>query len=220
MDVQEFIVRGIVVGLFQENCYIIGSRRTGEAVAIDPGDEAEEILALAGDMGVHIKRIVCTHAHVDHILAARAVKEATDATFLLHRDDLELAQQAPITARMFGMTASTPPAPDALLADGSDLELAGAQIKVIHTPGHTQGSVSLYVAGLLFSGDTLFQGSIGRTDLPGGNGRQIMRSIVDRLLTLPDETVVLPGHMLETTIGRERASNPFILQELRRRGGD
>src|SRR5690606_17741158 len=114
-----------------------------------------EIQALARDMGVRIKRIVCTHAHLDHILAAGAIKADSDAPFLLHPDDLELASQAPASARQFGIEAAPPPAPDFLLADGDDLELAGAQIRVIHTPGHTQGSVSFYVAGLLFSGDTL-----------------------------------------------------------------
>lgn len=217
MTAQEFIVRGIVVGLFRENCYVIGSRRTGEAVVVDPGDEPDAILALARDMGVSIRRIVCTHAHLDHVMAAQAIKEATAAPFLLHSADLELARQVPAQAAMLGLRAEQPPAPDFLLTDGADLELAGAQIKVLHTPGHTQGSVSLYVQGMLFSGDTLFQGSIGRTDLPGGNPDLIMRSIVDRLLTLPDDTVVLPGHMLETTIARERQSNPFVLEELRRR---
>lgn len=213
---REFIVRGVVVGLFQENCYIIGSRRTREAVVIDPGDEPEAILALARDMGVEVKRIVCTHAHVDHIMAARAIKEATGAPFLLHPDDLELARQVPATALKWGLRASEPPPPDFLVRHRDDLELAGTSIKVIHTPGHTQGSISLYVAGMLFSGDTLFRGSIGRTDLPGGDYQQLMRSLFSRVLTLPEDTIVLPGHMLETTIGREKQTNPFVLQEARR----
>jgi glyoxylase-like metal-dependent hydrolase (beta-lactamase superfamily II) len=212
------MVRGIVVGLFRENCYVVGSRRTGEAVVIDPGDEPEEILALARDMGVTIKRIVCTHAHLDHILAATPIKQATGATFLLHAADLDLSREAALQARQFGWEAPPAPPPDAFIADGSDVELAGTQIRVIHTPGHTQGSVSLYVNGMLFSGDTLFRGSIGRTDLPGGSYPQLMQTILNRLLSLPDETVVLPGHMLETTIGHERQTNPFVLQELRRPG--
>src|ERR671933_97437 len=221
MDVQELMIRGVVVGLFQENCYIIGSRRTREAVGVDPGDEPAQILALARDMGVRITRILCSHAHLDHLMAVGAVQQATGAPFLLHPDDLSIAANVPRQAAFFlGRDVPPPPPPDALLAEGDDVEIAGLQLRVLHTPGHTQGSVSLYTAGMLFSGDTLFQGSVGRTDLEGGNGPQLMQTIVDRLLALPDDTIVLPGHMQETTIGRERQSNPFILQELRRLRGD
>ncbi|HZS02278.1 MAG TPA: MBL fold metallo-hydrolase [Chloroflexota bacterium] len=220
MDAQELMVRGVVVGLFQENCYIIGSRRTREAVVVDPGDEPEEILALARDMGVRITRIVCSHAHLDHLMAVRPVQEATGAPFLLHPLDLGIAAKVPQqVARLLGRDVPPPPQPDYLLADGDDVEVAGVQFRVLHTPGHTQGSVSLYAAGMLFSGDTLFRGSIGRTDLEGGNTAQLMDTLVGRLLDLPDETIVLPGHMAETTIGAERQTNPFILQELRRRRG-
>jgi hydroxyacylglutathione hydrolase len=221
MDVHELMVRGVVVGLFQENCYIIGSRRTREAVVIDPGDEPEEILALARDMGVRINRIVCSHAHLDHVMAVRPVQEATGAPFLLHPHDLGIAAKVPEqVARLLGRDLLPPPEPTFLLGDGDDVEIAGIQLRVLHTPGHTQGSVSLYTAGMLFSGDTLFRGSVGRTDLEGGDSAQLMNTIVDRLLELPDETVVLPGHMQETTIGREHQGNPFIHQELRRRAGE
>jgi glyoxylase-like metal-dependent hydrolase (beta-lactamase superfamily II) len=221
MNVQELMVRGVVVGLFQENCWIIGSRRTGEAVVVDPGDQPEEILALARDMGVHITRIVCSHAHLDHVMAVRPVQEATNAPFLLHPQDLGIAAKVPQqVARLLGRELLPPPEPTYLLADGDDVEIAGVQLRVLHTPGHTQGSVSLHTAGMLFSGDTLFQGSVGRTDLEGGDTAQLMNTIVDRLLALPDETIVLPGHMRETTIGRERQDNPFIRQELRRRAGE
>ena len=220
MDATELMVRGIVVGLFQENCYIVGSRRTGEAVCVDPGDEPREIMALARDMGVRITKIVCSHAHLDHIMAAGPIVAETNAPFLLHADDLALAQQLPAVARMWlGRDVAPAPTPDFLIRDGDDVEIAGVGLKVLHTPGHTRGSVSLYGGGMLFSGDTLFRGSIGRTDLPGGDARQIMRSITDRLLALPDETIVLPGHMQQTTIGAERAENPFILEELARRRG-
>jgi hydroxyacylglutathione hydrolase len=221
MDVQELMVRGVVVGLFQENCYIIGSRRTREAVVVDPGDEPEEILALARDMGVRITRIVCSHAHLDHLMAVRPVQEATGAPFLLHPWDLGIAANVPgQVRRLLGREVPPPPEPDFQLTDGDDVEVAGIQLRVLHTPGHTQGSVSLYTAGMLFSGDTLFRGSIGRTDLEGGNTAQLMDTLVGRLLDLPDETIVLPGHMQETTIGRERQTNPFILHEVRRRRGD
>ena len=217
-QVSELIVRGIVVGVFAENCWIVGSRQTGEAIAIDPGDQPEEILALARDMGVAIKAIANSHAHIDHIMGVRGVKEATGAKFLLHPRDLEIARGAASgAARMLGIEMEPPPEPDAFLSDGDEVEVAGVKLKVIHTPGHTPGSLSFYTEGMLFSGDTLFRGSIGRTDLPGGDYGQEMASIVDRLLTLPDDTVVLPGHMQETKIGIEKQANPFVLEELARR---
>ena len=216
----ELMVRGVVVGVFQENCWVIGSRRTREAIVIDPGDEPETILALARDMGLNVKQIICSHAHVDHIMGVRGVQERTGAGFLLHPDDLGIARSMPRSAaRWLGYEPPPPPEPDAPLADGDTVEVDGLQLKVIHTPGHTPGSVSYYTEGLLFSGDTLFRGSIGRTDLPGGDYGQIMQSIIGKLLTLPDETIVLPGHMQETTIGAERAENPFIRQALARRRG-
>jgi glyoxylase-like metal-dependent hydrolase (beta-lactamase superfamily II) len=217
----ELMVRGIVVGVFAENCWVIGSRRTGEAICIDPGDQPEEILALARDMGLRIKTIANSHAHLDHILGVRGVQEATSASFLLHPQDLEIARtSAEHAERWLGRPVEPPPEPDGLLADGDEVDVAGVKLKVIHTPGHTQGSVAFYTEGMLFSGDTLFRGSIGRTDLPGGDYEQEMSSIIDKLLALPDETVVLPGHMDETRIGHERQTNPFVLEELaRRRGG-
>ena len=219
--VSEIMVRGIVVGVFAENAWVIGNRRTGEAIAIDPGDQPEEILAMARDMGVTIKLIANSHAHIDHILGVRGVQAATGAKFLLHQGDLAIARNAAGTAAGFlGRPVDPPPDPDAYPADGDEIDVDGVKLKVIHTPGHTPGSLSFYTEGMLFSGDTLFQGSIGRTDLPGGDYDQEMASIVDKLLTLPDETVVLPGHMEETRIGFERQANPFVLQELeRRRGG-
>jgi glyoxylase-like metal-dependent hydrolase (beta-lactamase superfamily II) len=218
--VSEVIVRGIVVGVFAENAWVIGNRRTGEAIAIDPGDQSDEILAMARDMGVTIKVIANSHAHIDHILGVRGVQSATGARFLLHQGDLAIARNAAGTAATFlGRPVDPPPDPDAYLADGDEIDVAGVKLKVIHTPGHTPGSLSFYTEGMLFSGDTLFQGSIGRTDLPGGDYDEEMASIVDKLLSLPDDTVVLPGHMRETRIGFERQANPFILQELKRRRG-
>jgi len=218
----QFMVRGVVVGVFQENCWVIGSRRTGEGICVDPGDEPDQILALARDMGIAITLIVNSHAHIDHILAVGSVQRATGARFLLHPLDNTLASEGwKMASRILGYTPEAPPPPDAPLAEGDVVEAGGVQLRVIHTPGHTRGSVSFYQqdAGLLFSGDTLFQGSIGRTDLPGGDYQQEMHSIIHKLLPLPDETRVLPGHMLETTIGRERQANPFVLQELQRQRG-
>jgi glyoxylase-like metal-dependent hydrolase (beta-lactamase superfamily II) len=213
VDAIELEVRAIVVGLFQENCWVVGSRKRGEACVIDPGDEPDRILALARDMGVRITRVVASHAHLDHVLAVQAVVDATGAPFVLHQADLEIADHVPLAARMWlSREVLPPPRPDAFAVDGQDLEIAGVTLKVIHTPGHTPGSVSLYAAEahLLFSGDTLFRESIGRTDMPGGDSEQIIQSIARRLFTLPDDTRVLPGHMRETTIGYERAYNPFV----------
>ena len=210
----ELMVRGIVVGVFQENCWVVGNRRTGEAICIDPGDQPEEILALARDMGVTIKLIANSHAHIDHILGVHGIHNATGAKFLLHHQDLELLRDGfRMSAARFGLDPSqAPPDPDSFVEDGDVVEVAGLKLRTITTPGHTPGSVSYYVDGLLFSGDTLFRGSIGRTDLPGGSFEEEMASICDRLLTLPEETIVLPGHMDETTIQFEKAHNPFVLE--------
>ena len=217
-EVNELMLRHIVVGVFQENCYIVGSRRTGEAICIDPGDQPDEILALARDMGVKIKLIANSHAHVDHILGVGAVRASTGANFLLHSADLALAQQAARSAvRFLGYEPEAPPPPDAFVADSDVVEVDGLRLRVLHTPGHTQGSVCYYTEGMLFSGDTLFRGAIGRFDLPGGSYEQEMASILDKLLPLPDDTIVLPGHMLETQIGVERETNPYIRRELRKR---
>ncbi len=218
--VSELMVRGIVVGVFAENCWVIGSRRTREGIVIDPGDQAEDILNLAKDMGINVKLIANSHSHVDHILGVREVQSATGAQFLMHPSEGEGARMAGAMAERFtGTAAEPPPDPDHLLADGDVVEVDGLKLQVLHTPGHTQGSLSFYTEGMLFSGDTLFQGSIGRTDLPGGNFEQEMASIVDKLMALPDDTVVLPGHMQQTSIGRERQTNPFVLEELARRKG-
>jgi glyoxylase-like metal-dependent hydrolase (beta-lactamase superfamily II) len=217
----ELMVRGIVVGVFQENCWVIGSRQTGEAICIDPGDQPEEILALARDMGVTIKLIANSHAHIDHVLGVGGVNNSTGAKFLLHHQDLDLLRDGfDLSARRFGLDpGQRPPMPDQFVEDEDIVEVAGVRLRCIATPGHTPGSVSYYCedAGMLFSGDTLFRGSIGRTDLPGGSFSEEMDSILDRLLVLPEETVVLPGHMDETTVQFEKAHNPFVLEWQQRR---
>jgi len=219
-QVTELMVRGMVVGVFQENCWVIGNRRTGEAICIDPGDQAEDILAMAREMGVKIKAIANSHAHVDHILGVGDIKNETGARFLMHRDEAAIAAQAAKSALMFvGREVPDPPTPDYHPEDGDVVEVEGVRLTVIHTPGHTPGSLSYYTDGMLFSGDTLFAGSIGRTDLPGGDYEQEMASIIDKLLILPDETRVLPGHMQETRIDAEREMNPFVRQEMERRRG-
>jgi hydroxyacylglutathione hydrolase len=214
--VNELMVKGIVVGVFAENCWVIGNRRTGEAICIDPGDQPAEVVALAKDMGVSIKLIANSHAHIDHVLGVQGVHSRTGSKFLLHSQDLDLLRDGfRMSASRFGLDPSqAPPDPDQFVEDGDVVEVEGLRLRAITTPGHTPGSVSYYCeeGRFLFSGDTLFRGSIGRTDLPGGSLEQEMRSICDRLLVLPDETVVLPGHMDETTIAFERRHNPFVLE--------
>ena len=220
-SVNEVIVHGIVVGAFQENCWVIGNRRTREGICIDPGDEPQEILAMARDMGVDIKYIANSHAHIDHILGVGAIRDATGARFLLHAGDLELARGTAASAKNWmGVEIANPPDPDAFLSDGDEIDVDGLKLTVLHTPGHTRGSVCFYANGVLFAGDTLFQGSIGRTDLPGGDYDEEMASIVDRLLVLPDDTILLPGHMGQSTIGEERARNPYVRMELAKRAGN
>jgi len=217
-EVTEIIVRGIVVGQFTENCWVIGNRRTGEGICVDPGDQPDEVLAMARDMGLRIKYIANSHGHIDHILGVGAVRDATGAKFLLHAGDLEMARNTATMAKgWMGIDIVNPPDPDAFLSDGDDIDIDGLKLRVLHTPGHTRGSVCFYANGVLFAGDTLFQGSVGRTDLPGGDEAEELASIVDRLLVLPDETIVLPGHMAQTTIGEERQRNPFVRMELARR---
>ena len=220
--VNEIEVRGLIVGAFQENCWVIGNRRTREAICIDPGEQADDILHMASEMGVTIKLIANSHAHLDHVLGVRGVQSDANAQFLLHEADLELLRGAAESAARLGlpggMQVEQPPDPDHYIEDEQQVEVDGVQLHVIHTPGHTRGSVCFYGHGVLFSGDTLFRNSIGRTDLPGGDYNQEMSSIVDKLLTLPDDTIVLPGHMDQTTLAAERSQNPFILQTLQQRG--
>ncbi len=214
--VNELMVKGIVVGVFAENCWVIGNRRTGEGICIDPGDQPEEVIALAKDMGVNIKFIANSHAHIDHVLGVQGVHSRTGCKFLLHNQDLDLLRDGfKMSASRFGLDPSQqPPDPDQFVEDADIVEVDGLRLLAITTPGHTPGSVSYYCeeAGVLFSGDTLFRGSIGRTDLPGWSMEEEMRSICDRLLVLPEETIVLPGHMDETTIGFEKQRNPFVLE--------
>jgi glyoxylase-like metal-dependent hydrolase (beta-lactamase superfamily II) len=201
-------VRGVVVGLFRENCWIIGSRKRGEACVVAPGDEPEEILKLARDMGVSITRIVASHAHLDHIMAARAIVEATGAPFLMHALDLPIAAGMPDAALRWSDRA---PAPEVTAYPRRRRSTRGGRGHAQHTPGHMMAACACTpLMPTAFSGDTLFSESIGRTDLPGGSTEQILESIATRLFVLPDDTRVLPGHMQETTIGHERAHNPFV----------
>jgi len=208
------IVKGLEVGPFMSNCYVVGSEATKDGMIIDPGAEADSILKTVQRQGLTVKVIVATHMHADHIGALAKVKEATGAVFAVHEAEGSRKGAASLNRMMGAMTGGSfraPPEPEKLLRDGDELEIGDLSFKVIHTPGHSPGGICLYGQGVLFAGDTLFNLSIGRTDFPGGDYDQLMNSIRGKLMTLPDDTRVLCGHMSETTIGFERQHNPFVL---------
>jgi glyoxylase-like metal-dependent hydrolase (beta-lactamase superfamily II) len=206
------ILESFPVGPLQANCILLGDDEAGEAIVIDPGDEAERIHGRLIELGLKLKQILLTHGHIDHVGGALRLKRLTGAPILMNENDLSQLKIMKMQASWLDMDTPETAPPDENLADGLSVGLERYPAQVIHTPGHTQGSVCLYFAPLklLVAGDTLFEGSIGRTDLPGGNFDQIIDSIHTRLLALPDETRVLTGHGAETTIGKERRSNPFL----------
>ncbi len=205
------IVKQLPVGVIQTNCYLVGCEETRAAVVIDPGDEPTRILAEVKAANLTVKYVLNTHAHFDHIMANAAVVMATGAPLALHPLDLPLLRQKG-NAAMFGLDAPDSPAPDIELAEGDMIKFGNHALEVLFTPGHTPGHVSFYerAEGIIFDGDVLFAGGIGRTDLPGGDYEALMASINEKLMILPDATTVCSGHGPITTIGRERASNPWL----------
>ena len=204
------IIKRLEVGPFASNCYIVGSESTKEGLIIDPGDEAREILKSVKDLGLDIKIIVLTHGHIDHIGALKEVKEATGAEVAIHTDDAQsLHGGGQSLGALFGLSYEAPPSPDRLLKGGDSIDVGDLHFMVLHTPGHTPGGICLLGHGMVFTGDTLFNYGIGRTDL-GGSYSQLMNSIHTKLMVLPDDTTVCPGHGPETTIGAERRGNPFL----------
>jgi len=206
------IIETFPVGPLQCNCTILGDEQAGEAIVIDPGDEIGRIHRRLTELGLKLKQILITHAHIDHVGGALKLKRLTGAPILMNESDLPLLKIMEMQAGWLGIATPEAAPPDDVLTDGLNVGLESCPAQVIHTPGHTQGSVCLHFVplNLLVAGDTLFAGSIGRTDLPGGDYGQIINSIQTRLLPLPDETKVLPGHGPATTIGAERESNPFL----------
>lgn len=216
----ELIHEILPVGMLQCNCSIFGDPISREAIVIDPGDEIDHILSILAKHELTVKAIVITHAHIDHIGGAAKLKAATGAPVMLNANDQGLYDQLDWQASLLGMDRLGLAAPtrteiDAPASEGGVLKLGEGglhRFEILHTPGHTQGSVSIWIPSVnkLVAGDTLFRGSIGRTDLPGGDSRQILRSIENKLLTLPENAIVIPGHGPNTSIGREKERNPFL----------
>ncbi len=202
------------VGPLQCNCSVIGDETTRDAIVIDPGDDIEEVLALLAKHNLKVEQIVITHAHIDHVGGAMKLRAATGAPILLNQNDQALLKMLDVQAAWIGMKDPGKVEIDRSIGDGDTVQAGPLLAEVIFTPGHTEGSVCLYFSTekKLIAGDTLFAGSIGRTDLPGGSMQKIIKSIHDKVLALPDDTVVVPGHGPITTIGEERENNPFLVK--------
>jgi hydroxyacylglutathione hydrolase len=200
------------VGPLQCNCSIIGDETSHEAMVIDPGDDIADVLAILEKHQLKVKQIVITHAHIDHVGGAMKLRAATGAPILLNHNDYTLLKMLDLQANWVGMQSPGKVEIDHSLNERDTVKAGSLTANVMHTPGHTEGSICLYFPAekKLIAGDTLFAGSIGRTDLPGGSFEKIMRSLRDKLLTLPDETAVVPGHGPLTSIGAEREANPFL----------
>jgi glyoxylase-like metal-dependent hydrolase (beta-lactamase superfamily II) len=200
------------VGPLQCNCSVIGDETSREAMVIDPGDDIEDVAAIISKHNLKVKQIVITHAHIDHVGGAMKLRARTGAPILLNQNDYALLKMIDVQATWVGMESPGEVKIDAELVHGENLSAGELSGSVLHTPGHSEGSVCLYFPAekLLIAGDTLFAGSIGRTDLPGGSFEKIMRSLHQRVLALPDDTVVIPGHGPKTTIGDEREGNPYL----------
>jgi hydroxyacylglutathione hydrolase len=204
------IIKALPVGPIMANCFIVGCRETFEAVIIDPGDEADKILRLVTDLNLKVKNILNTHGHFDHVSANKDVNAATGAPILIHALDAPMLQQISASASNWGLVAQDSPPPERTIDEGDAITFGKITLQVIHTPGHTPGGVSFYADGHVFVGDTLFAGSIGRTDFPGGDFRTLKSSIQDKLFILRDDIQVHTGHGPGTTIGREKQHNPFV----------
>jgi hydroxyacylglutathione hydrolase len=207
---EKLIIKRLVVGALSANCWIVGTSDTGKGMVIDPGGNAEGILKAIDDMGLDIQIIVLTHGHSDHIAALFDIRHSTGAVVAIHSEDADFLEGRGAFSSMFGISYKTPEPPDRRLHEGDIIEIGKVRFSVVHTPGHTPGSICLLTDKKLFTGDTLFYRGIGTTLMPDSSRPQLISSIQSRLMSLPDDTVIYPGHGRETTIGAERRNNPFI----------
>jgi hydroxyacylglutathione hydrolase len=207
---EALIVNRLVVGSLSANCYVVGSKETGLGLVIDPGGNAQEIIRAIADSSLEIKTIILTHGHSDHLAALYDVQRHTRATVAIHTEDSDVLRVYGEHGIMFGISYRTPASVDRLMDDGDAIEIGDMLFTVIHTPGHTPGSICLQTGNLVFTGDTLMHRGIGTTLMPGSSRRQLIDSIHRRLMVLPDETTLYPGHGRPTTVGAERRNNPYI----------
>ncbi len=207
------VVKKLVVGPLEENCYIIGDSKTKQAIVVDPGDEPDRIIDLIKENGFDVKSIICTHAHFDHIGAIGDIKKATGAKILLNNEDIELYEKVRDQAAIWGYELDDMPEPDGFLNEGDKVRVGNLTFIVLHTPGHSPGGICLYGEGITVTGDTLFQGSVGRTDFQGGDMTKLKESF-RRLLDLPESTIVYSGHGPDTKIGIEKKENLFVTELL------
>jgi glyoxylase-like metal-dependent hydrolase (beta-lactamase superfamily II) len=212
LDAKEktMILESMEVGPIMANCYILGCEETKEAAVIDPGGDPDRILAALKRLGLTVKLIINTHGHFDHVGGNKRIKEATSAPLVIHEGDAPMLGHLTQAAASFGLAAENSPMPDEMPGDGDTLTFGKITLKVIHVPGHSPGGIALSTGDAVFVGDTLFSGSIGRTDLPGGDYNQLIASVRLKLFSLPDDTKVYCGHGPSTTIGREKRYNPFF----------
>jgi hydroxyacylglutathione hydrolase len=213
---ETLIIKRLVVGSLSANCWIAGAAESGEGLVIDPGGNDNIISRAIDDAGLDIKLIILTHGHSDHIAALYEIQEKTGAEVAIHVADADFLEGRGSLSSQFGISYKTPHPPDRLLREGDTTGVKGLSLIVVHTPGHTPGSISLYApgagtaAGMIFTGDTIFRRGIGTTMMPGSSRSQLINSIQTRLMTLPDDTIIYPGHGRETTIGAERRDNPYV----------
>jgi glyoxylase-like metal-dependent hydrolase (beta-lactamase superfamily II) len=203
-------VEPLVVGPLFSNCYIVWDKDKKEGAVIDPGDDADNILKAINELGIEIKYILATHGHFDHVGAVAPLRRELNVEFLAHKDDFFFIEDGEKSARKWGIDIDQPPKPDRFIKDGDKIKIGSFELEVLHTPGHSPGGVSFFHNGMVFSGDNIIQGSIGRTDFRKGSFEDLEKSIKTRLYTLPDDTIVYGGHGPVTTIGDEKKYNAFV----------